>query len=302
MQAHRMSSWLLLQRLLGFWQVADNPIFQHATRRPPVWYAAYQRLIHTTGLLLALGGMLCYSITLLIFVFNNVLILFVPVLLAWTLIVGVTLGPVIAGERQNGTWSILRATPLALDTLLTGKASAALWWLRDAIRVLIGILWLVAIGIGLVSLAVNTVGSQSARDTVPAELMCVLAVALPVLTTLLYVGDRAQHFALTAAGTLAVSASARTARTAVVGGSAAAFALWLADAGIAAAVIALRPGPLNASWDHWLALLTLGPVAGYLAALPVGQALACVGVTLLLREGLFRALWRWTLRRAVSED
>lgn len=294
-----MTSWQLLRRIVGFWQTIENPVFLHAIRRPPVWHGVYTQIAQATGFVLILGGLGCYAVTLLVFIVNNLLVLSLPLMLAWALLIGLTLSPVVAEERQRGTWLILRTLPFALDTLLLSKASGALWWIREVLRAMTGLLGLIAVGIGVVSMIVTpTVGDTSGASDM---LLCIGAFTIPVISAALYLAERAQHFALTAAGVLAVSTSARTMRTAITGGTTLSVTLWLLDGSLAAAVILLHEPANMATPDPWLVLLSLGPVVGYMTTLPLLDAGLFVLLTLVLREIAIYAIWRWTLRRAADE-
>jgi len=249
-----------------------------------------------------MGGLGCYGVTLAVFLFNNVLVLFVPVLLLWLLLLGLTLGPAIVSERQNGTWQLLRTTPLTLDALILGRTSGALWWLRDLIRAMTGILWVVAIGVGMVTMVLTPVGGAQRSAGITTWLLCLGILVLPVICAGIYFAERAQQFALITVGGLALSASARSTRGAMTAASALAISIWLADASIAAMVITVHPGATAWAWSDWLALLTLGPVAGYLSDLPILTAIGAAVATLVLREVIIRVLWRWTLFRAAQDD
>lgn len=296
-----MSSWQLLRAVLGFWHASQNPVFWRTIQCPPVWYRAYQRLKETTGLLLALGGTGCYCLTLTVFLFNNLLILIAPLLLIWTLLVGVTLGPVIVLERTQGTWTLLRLTPLDIHTLLLGKASGALWWLRDVVRVMIGLLWLVALGVGLVSLILTPTANEVIGDF-DAVWLCMSAFAVPAMCITIYVLDRAQQFALMVTAALSVSASARTVRMGLTGASAGTLGVWMLEVSIAAGLVALHPAHVSIGGGDWLALAILGPVVGYMALLPLAQATLLIVGTLLAREAVIRVLWRWMVRQATEEN
>jgi hypothetical protein len=292
-----MTSWQLLRDLLGFWRATNNPIFWRTIQRPPVWYKIYQRAKEATGVMLVLGGLGCYSLTLVIFLFNNLLILIAPLLIVWTLLIGMTLGPVIVHERIQGTWTLLRITPLDTHTLLLGKASGALWWLRDIVRAMTGLLWLVAIGVGLVSMILTpTYGGLF--DNNDASLLCLAAFVVPVVCAGVYAADRAQQFALMVAVALGVSASARSVRMSLTGASAGTFGIWLLDVSLAASVVAVNPTHAPISAGDWLALAILGPVVGYVAVLPLLHAALVIGATLLVREVAIRALWRWTVHQS----
>lgn len=276
----------------------ENPVFLRETQRPPIWHMFYARLSQAAGLALMLGGLGCYLITLLVFFLENLLILLVPMLAFWLILTGLTLAPLVVSERERYTWQTLRTTPMDITTILLGKVGGALWWERDMIRIMAGVLLLFAAGIGLVSLVLVPT-NETGELAVPNSLICIFAMILPALMALVFIVDRAQHFALVAVSMLAASASTRSTRAALAGTITTAFILWVGDVGVAGLVLALQPGRTTVTVDtDWLALTTLGPVAGYMSELPLGPMFLYVGVTLVVRELLFRGLWQLTIWRA----
>ena len=290
-----MSSWQLLRRLIGFWQAIDNPVFLRETARPPVWHGIAAWMERSTGITLALGGLACYLSTLLIFYLNSLLVILTGLLLIWTLLISLTLAPSVVQERQHQTWDTLRTVPLSLETILLGKAGGALWWLRNPIRIMSGILLVVAIGIGMVSLVVIPNDTPVRPDESRPPLLCALALLAPLTSAALFVFDRAQQFVLTVLAALAVSVSSSNVRSALSGAIVAALITWLVDVGVASVLLALQP---NAPVPPLLMLATFGPVVGYMAELPLTTMLGFVGVTLLTREIAVRGLWYWTVRTA----
>jgi len=293
-----MSSWKLLSNLVVFWNAVENPIFLRATRHSPVWYDLYARIVNASGFVLVAGGMGCYLATVTVFYFSSLLVLLVPIMLVWTLLVGVALAPVVVGERERRTWETLLTTPLPVETIVLGRASGALWWLRDAIRLMIGLMGLGMIVIGLIGL-ILIAGSNADPGTLPSWLLCGATLLIPVLVAILFVADRAQYFVLMVVASLAASAAARSNRAALSAASTAAFGVWLLDAGVAALALVLLPGHafVGAGGDT-LALATLGPFVGYMSALSLPTLAFFAALTFGIREVLVRALWRWTLRRA----
>jgi hypothetical protein len=295
-----MMSWELLRNLIVFWRAIDNPLFVRETNHPPMWFPYYARLSRATGLALMLGGMLCYLGTILVLFLNNLLILVIPVLMFWTVLTSITLAPVVVGERERGTWDTLRTTPLDIETILLGKAGGALWWQRDMLRAMIGLLVLFAVGVGLLSLILVPTSDDTAH--LPEMLLCGAAILMPALIALVFIFDRAQHFVLTAICVLGISASARSGRVALASAVVVSLLLWLVDVGIAGLLLAVQPGraTLTAETD-WLVLAGLGPVVGYLSALPLGKMAVYVAGTLIVRELLVRAAWAWARHLAQGE-
>ncbi len=295
-----MNSLKLLRQLMIFWHAIENPLFVRETNHPPVWYRVYMRLARATGISLVVGGLVCYVSIVLVFLLNNILILVVPVLLFWMVLTSLTLAPIVVGERERRTWETLRTTPLDIESILIGKAGGALWWQRDVLRAMIALLLVFAVGIGLVSLILVPTSDESANlsDTV----LCGSALVIPVIIALAFIADRAQQFALTIAGVMATSASARSGRIALASAVVVSFLLWLVDIGVAGVLLALQPGRTSLTVEtNWMVLATLGPVAEYLAELPLGRMAVYVAATLLVREVMVHLLWSWTIRQAKEE-
>jgi hypothetical protein len=294
-----MTSWTLFRYLTSFWRLIDNPIFMRETERAPLWHTIYARLSKATGVSLMFGGLFCYLSTLLVFYVNNLLILLLPVLLLWTFLIGLTLAPVIVGERERQTWDILRTAPLPNEMMVLGKASGALWWMSDLIHVMMGLLVLIAIGIGLISLILTPTTPAGYPTGVPSGLLCGATLIVPPLMALLFILDRGQQFVLIVVSSLTASATARSVRTALASALGAVLVVWLIDFGVALVVVAVLPDRVSATGlSDLLALLTLGPLVGYLAAFSLGKAVVLLLLTLVGREFMVRRLWRWTMHAA----
>jgi hypothetical protein len=295
-----MNSLELLRQLTVFWNAIENPLFVRETNHPPVWYRVYTRLARATGLSLVLGGLMCYLSIVLVFLLNNVLILVIPMLMFWMVLTSLTLAPVVVGERERHTWETLRTTPLNIESILLGKAGGALWWQRDVLRFMIGLLLLFAVGLGLVSLIlVPTLGDP---EGVSSTLLCGSALVIPFFISLAFVADRAQQFALTVTGVLAISASVRSRRNALAEAVVVSLLLWLVDIGVAGVLLAIQPNRATLTAEtNWTVLATLGPVAEYLSELPLGKVALYVAGTLVVREILVHILWRWTVYNAQEE-
>jgi hypothetical protein len=292
-----MSSLKLLRQLMIFWHAVENPLFMRETNHPPVWYRVYKRLARATGVSLVIGGLVCYLSMVVVFLLNNVLILIIPVLMFWMVLTSLTLAPVVVGEREQQTWETLRTTPLDTESIVIGKAGGALWWQRDLLRAMIALLLLFAVGIALVSLILVPMSDQTAHYS--DLLLCGSALVIPVILATVFVADRAQQFALTVAGVLATSASARSNRVALASAVVVSFLLWLVDIGVAGVLLAIQPGRTSLTVEtNWTVLATLGPVAEYLAELPLERVALYVSATLLVREVMVRVLWSWTIRCA----
>lgn len=294
-----MTSWTLFRYLTAFWRLIDNPIFMRETERPPLWHTIYARLSKATGVSLMFGGLFCYLSTLLVFYVNNLLILLLPLLLLWTFLIGLTLAPVIVGERERQTWDILRTTPMPNEMMVLGKASGALWWMSDLIHIMMGLLVLIAIGIGLISLILTPTTPSGYPTGVPSELLCAATLIVPPLTAVLFILDRGQQFVLIAVSSLTASAASRTLRTALASSVGAVLVVWLIDFGVALLVVAVLPNRVTSTGlGDMLALMTLGPMVGYLASFSLSKAIVLLLLTLVGREVVVRRLWRWTMHAA----
>ncbi len=293
-----MNSFSILRKLVLFWEAIDNPIFWRQTFRPPVWHRASEIASRSTGLALTLGGLTCYLHTLLVFYVNNLLIMLLPPMLVWTVLLGMAIAPLVVRERELGTWETLQTVPLSLEAILLGKAGGALWWLRDIIRIMSGVLILVSIAVGLNSLAVITEPLRT-NAHYSRSLLCGLTLILPFVSAMLFLIDRAQQFVLTILSALAVSSSATSSRLALPGASAATLMVWLIDIFSGTVVLLVQPAPIAGHVrEEMLVLATLGPTASYLRVLPWEQMFWYVGATILVREIAIQVVWRWTLRAA----
>jgi hypothetical protein len=296
-----MNSLKLLRQLMIFWHAVENPLFVRETNHAPVWYRVYKRLAQATGVSLVVGGLVCYLSIVLVFLLNNILILFIPVLMFWMVLTSLTLAPIVVGERERQTWETLRTTPLDTETILIGKAGGALWWQRDVLRAMIALLLVFAAGIGLLSLILVPTSEQYAHFS--DLLLCGSALVIPMIVAAAFVADRAQQFALMVAGVLATSASAHSNRVALASAIVVSFLLWLVDIGVAGLLLAVQPGRTSLTVEtNWTVLATLGPVADYLVEqLPLERMALYVAATLLIREAMVRLLWGWTIRRAQGD-
>lgn len=297
-----MSSWRLFRYLTSFWQLIDNPVFMRETERPPLWHTVYSRLSHATGVSLMFGGLACYLSTLLVFYVNNLLVLLLPIVLLWVLLLSLTLAPVIVSEREHQTWDVLRVTPLPNEMMVLGKATGALWWMSDLVHIMMGLLVLLAVAIGLVSLILTPTTPAGYPTGVPSELLCTATMIVPPMTATLFILDRAQQFVLTAISSLAASAASRTMRAALASSFGAVLVVWMADFGVALTVISILPGRIaETGRSDLLALMTLGPTIGYLGTFSLGKAVLFLVLTLAGREVVIRRLWRWTMHVACED-
>jgi hypothetical protein len=223
-------------------------------------------------------------------------LLLLPSLVWWTLPLGMALAPVVVREHEQGTWDTLRTTPLDTETILLNKARARLLRWSTQMYFSRGVLVFVSLIVGLISLNLFlTPGSPV--SSLPFAQACGVSAVVSAAAAGLFLLDRAQQFVLMAVAALAASVSSRAMRIAQPGAITAAFLVWLADAGIGAALIATDPqGPSASATDlaRWLAML--GPLSGYMAYLSPERGIPYIALTLALRELAVRLIWRWIVR------
>jgi hypothetical protein len=98
---------------------------------------------------------------------------------------------------------------------------------------------------------------------------------------------------------LAASTTSTSTRVAVPGASSAALLAWLADVGVAVALVAVDQGGANISLMASVRLLAmLGPVAGYTGFLPPQHGALYILLTFACREMVVFLLWRWAVHAA----
>ena len=303
-----MTSWRLLAHFLSFWESdAETPVFRREVALPPIWRQAPVPLVRAVLPGVALCGVafmvalvrgaqplatLCLATSL------SLVVLLIPSLLVWAVPLGVVLAPVVVGDRERGTWDMLRVTPLSTETILLSKARGALWRLHYGFSALRMTLILASVIPGVASLGLIEHTNRSVGD-VPSTLVCGGAMVIIVVGAALFLIDRAQQFVFMILAALAVSASAGSSRMALPGATVAALAAVFAEIGAGIVLLAVLPGSAGVSVQTWFAVLIMfGPMANALANLPFVSAM--VGVTLILvgRETAVRLLWRWAVHAA----
>lgn len=293
----KMSSWQIFRRLTDYWGAIENPVFAREIQRAPLWQRYASRAAQSSGLTVALGGVLCYLSLLIAYYAETVLVLFVPLALGWTLLISLTLAPIVVREREENTWHTLRTTPLEIDAIVLGKAAGALWWLRYLLRGVMGLTVLGAVGVGIGSLIFVSFASAP-LSRLPVPVVCGLTLALPLVSSVLFLVDRGQQAVLSALAALAVSARSRTVRLAAPMAAVVALTATLLDASLGLLVLT-QFGQLTAPLhETGLMLILFGPAVMYLAELPFWGALLAALSTMLLREALVWIGWRWMLRAA----
>jgi hypothetical protein len=299
-----MSSLTLLRHLFGSGQrYRHNPVFQREMRQrfynfwitlPEVWVM----------LLLAASGPILAAIF-----FPDISLWYYPCLclclplglwfLVYPLVVLAimsTLAPVIVRERELHTWETLRVTPLLTETILLGKARAALTKLHyRTLWTLIGLALIVG---SLLTAALLLEQSGVLDDFFPGDPLVFNGLILLLLASgCLFFAERVQQAALFSAAALAVSASARTTRAALVGTLTSIIVLWIADLMFVQLVVAAFPRRETVSP---LAVFWLGSPVVYGALESLSGMYVCIALTFTVREIAVRVLWRWAVRAARS--
>jgi hypothetical protein len=232
------------------------------------------------------------------------LALFVPSLLVWALPLGLTLAPIVAREREGGTWEVLRATPYSTEEILLTKAHGALrslrerlWWLWYVqVQGLIASL-LIGSGIALVSGALSVSGREWGSSA--QNLLCAATIGLVLAAAGGYLFDRAQQLVLMIVAALAASTGSSSAREAATAAVTAALLAWGVDVMVGVAVLAIQPvGEVRDIGFSLITMILLGPYAGYLIELHPVVILAAALLTFLGRSIAIRQLWTIALRGA----
>lgn len=292
-----INSWNLLRHLLlAEGRIETSPVFQREIGRPPIWQRAATWMSRATGALLVSSGLVCYFSVLLVFYMKNLLILLIPLLGSWSLIVILTVAPLIAEERAQQTWDLLRTTPLGVSDLLLSKTGGALWWLRDMLRLLMSGLVVIAMIIATLSFVLSSINMSESSAQLPLTVTCMAGLLLPIVTASLFMADRTQFFVLTVLAALAASATTRNVRNAISGGLAATFVVWLVDLVFVGIAFQLY-NETDVVWNL-LSAGALGPVVGFMGVLKIKELILASAVTLGAREVLVYSLWRWTLHAA----
>jgi hypothetical protein len=296
-----MNSWQLFNHLMPFREsdAERNPVFWRERQRLVIWRPRPPRWIGCTGLagLLAFLWMnFCAAVY-----FTNPLFvycLFIPLLGLfslglWAVFLGVILGPLVIREREQGTWDMLRVTPLDAEMIMLSKARAALMRWNSLLALSRGAQVCAALFVGVIGLSV-VANSPLALSSATA---CGVGLVVGLGGVLIFLIDRAQQFVLMSVAALTVSVSSSSARGALPGASAAALLVWLAEISLAFAFVPLLPASRATFFSTHLYLLTaLGPTADYLSFLPPLWAILLILLTLAAREVAIRLLWRWLLR------
>ena len=232
------------------------------------------------------------------------LALFVPSLLVWALPLGLTLAPIVAREREGGTWEVLRATPYSTEEILLTKAHGALRSLRDRLWWLWyvqvqGLIASLLIGSGI-ALVVGALGISGREwDSSTQNVLCLAIIALVLIVAAGYLFDRVQQLVLMIVAALAASTGSSSVREAMTAAVSASLLAWGVDVMVGVAVLAMQP--VDEVRDVGFSLITmilLGPYAGYMLELNPFVILAAALLTFLARSIAIRRLWTVALRGA----
>ena len=232
------------------------------------------------------------------------LALFVPSLLVWALPLGLTLAPIIARERERGTWEVLRTAPYSTEELLLAKAQGALaslrarlWWLWYVqVQGLIASL-LIGSGMTLVAGALGISGREWGSSA--QNMLCFGAIGLVLALIVGYLFDRAQQLTLMIVAALAASTGSSSVREAATAAVTASLLAWGIDVMVGVAVLAVQPvGQVRDVGFSLAAMIVLGPFAGYLIELTPLVILPAALATFVARSIAIRQLWGVAVRGA----
>lgn len=289
-----MYTWMFVRVFLG-WGASDNAIFMRDASRNPIWRGVVQQAARFRLVWLLLALVLGIAGYLLV---GTLLIFLVLPLVIFTLALALSLGPIIAEERSRLSWEPLLTVPYDMQAILLGKASGALWHIR-LLTYAIGILLMcISAGVGTVGLTLIPDELTQANGWQGIGLYGVLLLA-PIMSSLLFIWDRMQHYALLAVAALASGTAATSIRSALSTATSAVVLIWVVEIAATQIFLALEQG------DGWrldltsvLSVATLGPVVSGISQMELRHAALFLGGILLLREVAIGSLWRWILQRA----
>jgi len=235
------------------------------------------------------------------------LVLFAPSLLVWALPLGLTLAPIIAREREGGTWEVLRAAPFSTEELLLAKAQGALASLRDLLQRLWwlwyvqiqGLIAILIIGSGMALVSGMPGASGGEWGSLVQNLLCAGAIGLVLALIGGYLFDRAQQLTLMIVAALAASTGSSSVREAATAAVTASLLAWGIDVMVGVAVLAVQPvGEVRDVGFSLAAMIVLGPFAGYLIELTPLVILPAALATFVVRSIAIRQLWGVAVRGA----
>jgi len=293
-----MNSWRLFTSGIVFWDTDENPIFLREADHEPAWYKAAKRVKRIPPLAVVSGPFFVWFILILIFE-NALVFLLLPrfLLVAAT---SLTLAPIVVGERVKSSWETLLVAPFSPLEVLLSKTGGALWWLRHAFLAISALLFLVALGVGFISLALTPTRLPWV-DEVPVYVLCLGVIVLPIVWSVAFVIDRTQQFLLVISASVAVSSSAPSLRTAFFSALPASLIAWSLEVMLAGTLLTLRSGRTPIVGEtNVLSLITLGPVVNFIVQFDLLETIVWTCLTFLGREIAIRCLWRWAEHRARS--
>jgi hypothetical protein len=314
-----MSSWelfryLLPRRDLGFSQ--RTPIFMREMACVPTWQRPSELVkrlpLRWLGLLFVayLAGILIVNRTQTLYCVNTLylvmlpLLLLSPSLLIWILPLGVALSPIVVRERERESWETLRATPYSVEEILLDKARAALWSLYGALGGIgilqVQVLAMIVFGAGVMqAISATFHGTVTGYGSAWRGALCAWNFVLILMLLGVFFLDRAQELMMMVVAALAVGTSSSSMRSALTNGLIAVGLAWAMDVAVAIGVLAIQPaGAVRDIEFSIAAMITLGPLAGYLVELDPLPIIIAVGLTLLGREVVIRRLWTVTIHGA----
>lgn len=307
-----MYSWWLYRALNVFNDspLKRHPVYKHERRHLMAQTNLFDRGIRAavvvgSTLMFMLGLWVSGSLNptilcLLPFCWFGPMVVVLPLMPLWVLPISIVVAPVVAQNRLRNTWDLLRVTAVTPGDLLLALTRASIERLHGLL------LWLLMaliplsmiVGTAFAEIALETLnehGISSDADSTPV----LVGASLWLLGAILIIVDRIQQLVMMSVGALAGgTAAGRSMRSAMLSGAVWALSLWVAEIGITTLVVLVTPGlRADQSGDIVLSVL-VGPLPSYLVALPIEWAVAAIGLTLLIREGVIRLLWHGALRAA----
>lgn len=304
-----MITWKLMHHMLPVHaRVNPSPYYAREQFHPPFWERFKHLGTHLpsfgAGALLVVYCLAGYPLDILIqamvFYVAGRLLLLMPSLMYLIIPVATILAPVIAREREQGTWDVLRTTPLSTDRIIMEKAAGALDGLHDWFQHVAGMMIPTSFVIGILSIAMSmTVVYFQLDSDLKIVFWAMFTLGVALINAIGFVIDRAQQCTLMLAAALAASSSRRTIQDAVPYALLAVGGVWLLDVALGWAVLVLVSGPTDWPLEiHIVVLLMFSPLVAYLLELPLEMLLPAIGLTLALRECAIWLIWRWTLHKA----
>lgn len=293
-----MTSWKLFTHIVAARYGYQNPVFLRETRHEPVWWASAQRITGWDALrqTLVLGGVLLWAVAVLLV--RDLLFFLIPPLLIMLAATAFTVGPLVVEERIKGSWASVLATPLGVEAVLLGKTGGAMHWIRYLTYGMAALLFLVAFGVGFVSLVLIPPGLARIGD-VTVLALCGLLVIIPIGIVGLFIIDRVQQYMLVLALVLAAAVHVTSIRAALSQAMTAVILAWAGEVAGGVLLLSVLPGSsFTGNVGSVIALATVGPFAVYLPHLALGQVLAGALLTMALREAIVALVWRHVLRAA----